>query len=160
MYKYWPLLRSYNAKLSFALQFHFFFQIRLLVHCFATCTSTHQVASRLCSSCGRSCFSLQTLICLRRRTEAADGVQRRRFRPRCRLRSRARPFYFKFHQRHSFTNTSRHAWKVKAAILALKFELKNAFRSLFDLLHSDDCDTLKSQLLTAEHGPRERLIGN
>jgi len=31
-------------------------------------------------------------------------------------------------------------------------------RSLFDLLHSDDCDTLKSQLLTAEHGPRERLI--
>ena len=74
------------------------------------------------------------------------------------MRSRARPFYFKFHQRHSFTNTSRHARKVKTILAILPF--KNVLRSLFDLLHSDDCDTLKSQLLTAEHGPRERLIGN
>ena len=31
-------------------------------------------------------------------------------------------------------------------------------RSLFDLLHPDDAETLKAQLLTADHGPRERLI--
>ena len=31
-------------------------------------------------------------------------------------------------------------------------------RSLFDLLHPDDAETLKTQLLTADHGPRERLI--
>lgn len=31
-------------------------------------------------------------------------------------------------------------------------------RSLFDLLHPEDAETLKTQLLTADHGPRERLI--
>merc|ERR1712226_41487 len=31
-------------------------------------------------------------------------------------------------------------------------------RSLFDLVHPSDCETLKKQLLSSDHGPRERLI--
>lgn len=31
-------------------------------------------------------------------------------------------------------------------------------RSLFDIIHPDDAELLKTQLLTSDHGPRERLI--
>ena len=31
-------------------------------------------------------------------------------------------------------------------------------RSLFDIIHPEDAEILKTQLLSSDHGPRERLI--
>ena len=39
------------------------------------------------------------------------------------------------------------------------YKLKDLLgRSLFDIIHPDDAEILKTQLLSSDHGPRERLI--